>query len=68
MSRFKQQVYKPYLTTLLQHLDSRLSDVALLKAFGTFDPIIMEKTDLIDKLRLLTAHYGPYRVLDPESS
>ena len=70
MSIFKQQVYKPYLTTLLQHLDSRFPDVALLEAFGIFDPVIMEKetvSDLLEKLKLLTAHYGPH-VIDPDST
>lgn len=65
MSRFKQQVYKPYLTTLSQYFDSRFPDVDLLEAFGIFDPGIMEKqtiSDLLEKLKLLTDHCGLRRI------
>lgn len=71
MGRFKQQVYKPYLTTLSQHLDSRFPDVALLDAFGIFDPNVMEEhtiPDLLEKLKLLTDHYGPHHVIDSDST
>lgn len=66
MSRFKQNVYHPYLTALAQHLDSRFPDVGLLEAFSIFDPKVMEQQtqpQLLEKLDIILAHYGPHNVL-----
>lgn len=71
MSRFKTQVYQPYLNTLSQHLDFRFPDVGLLEAFSIFDPSVMTKqseSELLTKLEVLTEHYGPNQIIDPESN
>ena len=70
MSRFKQRVYHPNLTTLSEHLESRFPDVAL-DAFGIFDPGIMEKqseSELLARLNTLTDHFGPHHVIDSDST
>ena len=63
VSRFKRDVYHPYLTALAQHLDSRFPGVAILEAFCVFDPKAMEQQtqpQLLEKLDTL-AHYGSER-------
>ena len=69
MTRFRAQVYQPYLNTLLQHLDSRFPDVGLLEAFSFFDPNVMKnQSELLETLEVLTVHYGPHNVIDAESA
>ena len=71
MSRFKHNVYHPYLTALAQHLDSRFPDVGLLEAFSIFDPNVMEQQtqpQLLEKLDIILAHYGPHNVLESDAT
>ena len=71
MSRFKQNVYHPYLTALAQHLDSRFPDVGLLEAFSIFDPKVMEQQtqpQLLEKLDIILTHYGPHNVLESDAT
>ena len=71
MSRFKRQVYHPYLTAIAQHLDSRFPDTALLEAFSIYDPSVMEEqstSQLQEKLETLIAHYGSQGVISSDST
>ena len=68
MNRFKQDVYHP---TLAQHLDSRFPNVGIMEAFSIFDPKVMEQQtqrQLLEKLDIILAHYGPHNVLSGVSS
>ena len=70
MSRFKRDVYHPYLTALAQHLDSQFPNVGLLEGFSIFDPKVMEQQtqpELLEKLDVVLAHYGPHNVLESDA-
>ena len=71
MSRFKRNVYNPYLTTLAQHLDSWFLDVCIFEGFSMFDPKVMEQQtqrQLLEKLDIILAHYGPHDVLESDAT
>ena len=58
-------------TDLAQHLDSRFPEMSLIEAFSIFDPSAMEKQSapqLLENLENLTAHYGPYDVIDSDAT
>ena len=69
LSRFKREIYDPYLTALSEHLDSRFPDVTLLDAFSIFDPSVMElddgtPSDLLEKQNILKDHYCPHNIIE----
>ena len=69
LSRFKREIYDPYLTAPSEHLDSRFPDVTLLDAFSIFDPSVMElddgtPSDLLEKQNILKDHYCPHNIIE----
>lgn len=71
--RYVVNIYKKYMSTLVQHLESRFPDVGLIEAFSIFDvkslpedPVQCQSAGTTH-LDTLCAHYGPHGVIAADS-
>ena len=66
-------IYKKYMSTLLQHLENRFPDVKIIEAFSIFDVMSLPDDPVqcqsagTPHLDTLCAHYGPYCVIAADS-
>jgi hypothetical protein len=74
VDQFRKNVYEKYLHVLSDHITGRFPDITLLDGFRIFDPIDMPQDLLLhathgfDSLQILTDHYGPHSIVNPEAS
>ena len=66
---YVENIYKKYMSTLLQHLENRFPDVKIIEAFSIFDVMSLPDDPVqcqsagTPHLDILCAHYGPYSVI-----
>jgi hypothetical protein len=70
-AQFIKEVHDPYLSSIIDHLETRFPDVPLLESFSIFDPSVMKQkkpSELSAKVKILTDHYSPHKIVDAETT
>ena len=69
--QFMREVHDPYLSSIINHLQTRFPYIPLFESFSIFDPSLMkqkELSELTGMLKILNDHYSPHTVVEAEST